>query len=167
LAKNYNISLKRHPTKGIEVRSDDVVEIAVNGVREIYTAIQKPVFTEDTGLFIKSLHGFPGTYSGWVYSKIGTRGILDLLKSDAPRSAIFRTAIAFKTKSKERTFTGTCAGTISKNERGESGFAYDKIFVPSGYPSTFAERIELKNQLSHRYKALTELFSYIRDNVCV
>lgn len=165
VAKEYNITLKQHPTKGIEIRSDDVEDIAVNSVREIYTALKKPVFVEDTGLFIDSLHGFPGAYSGWVYKKIGTKGILNLLTPDKQRTAIFKTAIALKTETKEKIFSGVCKGKISEKEKGDSGFAYDKVFIPLGYNSTFAERIELKNQLSHRYRALTELFTYVRRKV--
>ena len=53
-------------------------------------------------------------------------------------------------------FRGKCQGTISLEPRGEKGFGYDPIFVPDGEHQTFAESIELKNKLSHRYKALLE-----------
>ena len=159
------VQLKRYPTKGAEIRSDSVEEIALESARNIYKKLKKPVFVEDTGLFIKSLNGFPGTYSGWVHNKIGTRGILSLLSGVSDRSAVFRTAIAFVSSQEASTFLGECPGTISFEERGDSGFAYDKIFIPSGFKHTFAQRIELKTKLSHRYKALMKFFGFLRSKL--
>ncbi len=174
VADKYNIKLIHYlEGKGIELRSDDVEEIAADSVRQVYSALRKPVFVEDTGLFIHSLNGFPGTYSSWVYNKIGLKGILALLKEyetsndgsknnrEDIRSAYFKTAIAFKSAEEERIFEGICKGSIAESIKGTSGFAYDKIFIPEGYNRTFAENIQLKNQLSHRYKALVKLFEYV------
>jgi XTP/dITP diphosphohydrolase len=53
---------------------------------------------------------------------------------------------------------GTCEGRIISAPRGGGGFGYDPLFVPNGYELTFAELGEtVKNTLSHRAKALTQL----------
>ena len=45
--------------------------------------------------------------------------------------------------------------------RGKNGFGYDPLFVPVGFEQTFAELGEdVKNQLSHRAKALAKLKDY-------
>lgn len=55
-------------------------------------------------------------------------------------------------------FEGACEGRIGFGPRGRGGFGYDPLFVPSGYEQTFGELSEaVKNQLSHRAKALAKL----------
>ena len=49
-------------------------------------------------------------------------------------------------------------GTIAEEPRGNEGFGYDPVFVPAGFDHTFAEMpIELKNQISHRARAVVAL----------
>ena len=55
-------------------------------------------------------------------------------------------------------FEGTCEGRIGFAPRGQGGFGYDPLFVPSSYQGTFAELgEEVKNRLSHRAQALAKL----------
>ena len=55
-------------------------------------------------------------------------------------------------------FEGACEGRIGFAPRGRGGFGYDPLFMPSGYERTFGELREgVKNQLSHRAKALEKL----------
>ncbi len=146
-----------------EIRSDSIEEIAKESVEAAYGGLGKPVFVEDTGLFIDALNGFPGTYSAWVQAKLGCSGILKLLEGVEDRKAKFEACIAFHNGNGIKTFKGVCEGRIAENERGESGFGYDPIFIPKGESSTFAESIELKNKYSHRYKSLLELISYLEN----
>jgi XTP/dITP diphosphohydrolase len=55
-------------------------------------------------------------------------------------------------------FEGVCEGRIGFAPRGQNGFGYDPLFIPLGHDQTFAELGEaVKNQLSHRAKALAKL----------
>ena len=55
-------------------------------------------------------------------------------------------------------FEGTCEGRIGFAPRGQGGFGYDPLFIPNGYEPTFGELgEEVKNQLSHRARALAKL----------
>jgi XTP/dITP diphosphohydrolase len=48
--------------------------------------------------------------------------------------------------------------------RGQGGFGYDPLFIPEGHEATFAELgEEVKNQMSHRGRALALLRSRIGD----
>lgn len=59
-----------------------------------------------------------------------------------------------------RLFEGVCAGTIQPVASGQGGFGYDPLFVPDGFQHSFAELgEELKNRISHRARALTQLRS--------
>lgn len=161
-----------------EIRSDDLSEIAEEAATVAYSKLKKPVFVEDTGLFIDALNGFPGTYSGWVQKKIGNKGILKLLESEETadkesksnekkeknRAARFETVVCFTADGKEFVnFRGICEGTIAEKPRGVSGFGYDPIFIPAGHKKTFAENIELKNKLSHRYKSIMLFIEYLNN----
>ncbi len=161
----YNIDVIHFLFEYREIRSDNLEEIALNALAVAYTKIKKPVFVEDSGLFINVLNGFPGTYSGWVFKKIGAVGILDIMKGKSERSAAFMTCIAFNDETATRTFLEKCDGSISYETKGEHGFGYDSIFIPNGKTQTFAQSIELKNTLSHRYKALKALANYINSKL--
>lgn len=156
------IALKHFQFSHNEIRSDSVGEIAEEAASAAYIQSKKPAFVEDTGLFIDSLNGFPGTYSAWVQGKIGNKGLLKLLENEKSRKAKFKTCIAFYDGKSMKIFGGGCDGEISENERGKSGFGYDSIFIPKDETSTFAENIELKNKYSHRYKSLLELIKYLK-----
>ena len=61
------------------------------------------------------------------------------------------------------TFEGLVEGRIVDLPRGASGFGYDPVFQPNGFPQTFAEMApELKNNISHRAKAITALREALR-----
>ena len=156
ILKKIDIRLTHFPFEYRELRSDSLEEIAEDAVKEAHRRCGKPVFVEDAGLFIDALDGFPGTFSGWVQKKIGNMGILKLMDGveEKRRSARFEARIAYHDGERITIHPGTCKGLIAKEARGTGGFGYDPIFVPEGHSQTFAENIQLKNNLSHRYKSL-------------
>jgi XTP/dITP diphosphohydrolase len=104
--------------------------------------------------------------------------LLRLLKNVPPhkRTARFRCVLALTALSSEtpvsaspvccadelelctQLFEGVCEGRIGFEPSGRGGFGYDPLFVPTGYDETFAELGEaVKNQLSHRAKALAKV----------
>lgn len=55
-------------------------------------------------------------------------------------------------------FEGDCEGWIDFAPRGVNGFGYDPLFIPISYTQSFAELGDtVKNQLSHRARALNQL----------
>ena len=54
--------------------------------------------------------------------------------------------------------TGEIKGKIINTKRGNKGFGYDPIFIPTGYQKTFGEMDhELKISIDHRFKAFKKL----------
>ncbi|MCX8200329.1 MAG: XTP/dITP diphosphatase [Candidatus Micrarchaeota archaeon] len=152
----HGIMLVHTPLHYPEVRAESCEEVAREAVRSLarVRGLKRPFIVEDSGLFIDALNGFPGTYSKWAYEKIGLKGILALMRGARARSARFVSSIGYYDGRRLRVFTGTVDGTIAKRIRGESGFAYDPLFIPKGYKFSFAENMTLKSTLSHRKRAV-------------
>ncbi len=133
-----------------EIQSNSLHDIALNKARDAFSKFKKPIIIEDDGLFIDSLEGFPGPYSSYIFKTIGNKGILNLLKNN--RKAKFISIITYCDKTILESFDGKLNGKISRIQKGK-GWGYDPIFVPNNSKKTFAE-MNVKNELSHRYKAL-------------
>ena len=143
----------------LEIQSNDLEEIASSALALILQNTQKPVFVEDSGLFIHELNGFPGPYSSYVFETLGVEGILKLMEGAKSRKAEFRSSVAFGMEGKWlANFSSATEGTIQLQARGEKGFGFDPIFIPMWTQKTFAE-MELKEKTvySHRSKALSKL----------
>ena len=141
----------------IEIQADSIKEIAHQKAIDAFLKCKKPVIIEDDGLFINSLHGFPGPFSSYIYNTIGNNGILKLVKAN--RSAKFQSVIGFCDKKKKPIiFEANVRGKISKKLRGK-GWGYDPIFVPTGKSKTYGE-LANKNELSHRYQGLKKFANW-------
>ncbi len=155
MLKEFGINIERVELKISEVRGTNE-EIAMDAALKAYSIIKEPLIVEDSGLFINALNGFPGEFSKWVYNKIKPEGILKLMEGVKDRSAYFKAVVAYTDGKEIKTFTGIVEGSISYEEKGNKGFAFDVIFVPEGYSKTFAEMPEVKAKISHRVKAFKE-----------
>jgi XTP/dITP diphosphohydrolase len=144
-----------------EIQSQDLNKIAKESVRYVYNQLKKPVFLEDSGLFISALNGFPGPYSSFVYKTIGLQGILNLMKNIKERTAKFISVVAYHDGNTPQTFQGTILGKISERPQGNAGFGYDPIFIPEAHTKTFAQIPEIKAKLSHRIKAIDKFKAWL------
>lgn len=124
-------------------------------------------FADDTGLIIDALNGAPGVYSARYAgeekdSEKNMEKVLKELKNSTSREASFKTVISLNINSKRLLFEGIVEGKITYEKRGTNGFGYDPIFIPTGYDQTFAQLpIQIKNEISHRGKALQKLIQYL------
>lgn len=164
-----NYDLRQIDIEVKEIRHNDIVEIAKHSLVTLQDKYKKPIFVEDSGLFINALKGFPGPYSSFVQRKIGNEGILKLMNGAEDRTATFKSAIAFCTPDNDSVcFLGETPGnitTITTEERGTKNFSYDPIFVPLGEDRTFGEMIvKEKNEFSHRGKALQSFKEWLTKN---
>ena len=124
------------------------------------------VFADDSGLEIDYLGKEPGIYSARYLGedtpyKIKNQKILERMEGvpKEKRTARFVCAIAAADKHGEICVTrGTIEGYIGWEPSGANGFGYDPIFYLDEYGCSTAELSpELKNQLSHRGKALSAM----------
>lgn len=138
--------------------------------RYIYEKFGVDCFADDTGLEVEALDGAPGVYSARYAgeecdSEANMQKLLQNLTGKSNRNAQFRTVIALIIKGEEKLFNGIVKGTITEEKRGDSGFGYDPVFVPEGFSESFAQMSgDMKNSISHRYRAALELSNYLKEN---
>jgi XTP/dITP diphosphohydrolase len=133
----------------------------------IAAATGEAAVADDTGLAVDALDGAPGVYSARFAGEGATYAdnvakLLKELDGVAPdrRTARFETvALVRWPDGREVAASGAVEGVIATEARGDGGFGYDPIFVPSeGDGRTFAElRPEEKHALSHRGRAFRAL----------
>lgn len=127
---------------------------------------QMPVLAEDSGLELDALGGLPGLRSArfagaGATAERNNAKLLRLLDGvpDQERTARYRAvAVLLLPSGAELVGEGVWEGHIAAGPRGEGGFGYDPLFVPSGETRTAAELSEAeKNEISHRSRALRDL----------
>jgi len=168
LLSDYHIAVEPARIKKREIQSEELEEIAKESALSAYQLLKRPLFVEDSGLFIKALNGFPGPYSSYTYKKIGLDGILKLMSGQDDRDAEFVSQIAYVDQSGViKLCRGVCEGIIAHEAKGSGGFGFDPIFIPKGQTKTFGEMtIGEKNQFSHRAKATRILAKLLLDPSC-
>ena len=122
-----------------------------------------PALADDSGLVVAALGGAPGIYSArWAgpskdFASAMARVEREL--GDHDRSATFVAVLALAWPDGHlEAFRGEVRGRLVWPPRGERGFGYDPMFVPSGGSSTFGEMDPVdKHKISHRARAFTKL----------
>jgi XTP/dITP diphosphohydrolase len=126
---------------------------------------------DDSGLEVDALGGAPGVLSARYTGESATdaeriEALLSALTlvDESKRSARFVSAIVIADRKREilNVSVGECDGRIALAAHGDGGFGYDPVFIPNGGDLTFAElKPEIKNQISHRARALATTRAYL------
>lgn len=123
-------------------------------------------FADDSGLEVDALDGAPGVYTArYAGPQCDFDDNMDkllrelALRPEKARTARFVCVVTLINGGVVRQFRGVLEGQIALEKRGELGFGYDPVFIPNEYPQmTLAELGEdVKNGISHRYKALMQM----------
>ncbi|MFO7883032.1 MAG: RdgB/HAM1 family non-canonical purine NTP pyrophosphatase [Kosmotogaceae bacterium] len=151
----------------VEENGDTFLQNAIKKV-EAFKEQSVYLLSDDSGLEIECLKGFPGVKSARYLEDASyhekMESILKKLKNCENRTARFRCSAIFYDPFNENYFAseGYVKGTISRTIKGKKGFGYDPIFVPDGYNKTFGELgHDVKSKISHRVNAFKKLFSLI------
>ena len=157
-------------TDDIPETADTLEGNALMKARYIHERYGTDCFADDTGLEVETLDGAPGVYSARYAGeecdpKANMNKLLDNLTGKTDRNAQFRTVIALIIDGEEKLFEGNVKGIISNEKMGDAGFGYDPIFIPEGFSESFAQMSsEMKNSISHRYRATEKLCKYLKEN---
>ena len=163
----------------------NVSEVAETGTTFIENAIIKArhaaketgcaAIADDSGLEVDFLQGAPGIYSARFAGEGATdaENIDKLLAAmdgvpEAQRSARFHCVLVMMRHENDPTLLvchGLWEGSILTQRHGDNGFGYDPIFwVPEDQCASAQLDPSRKKQLSHRGKALQQLFSALKAN---
>ena len=163
------VEILSRPSEIPEVIEDapDLLGNACLKAQAVVKATGMPAIADDTGLEVEALNGEPGVLSARyagpdAQSEDNIQKLLGELSNVTvdKRGAQFRTVIVVLWPDKTYvTAEGIVSGKIALSPRGNLGFGYDSIFLPSEVTGrTFGEISDSeKNKISHRSRALTEI----------
>lgn len=126
-------------------------------------ALNCAVLADDSGLCVDALHGAPGIYSARFSGegeKANRKLLLARLDGICDRAAHFECAVCLYTPDGKTLFgEGRTYGKILQEEIGTAGFGYDPLFYSDDLKKSFGiASEEEKNSVSHRFRALSDLF---------
>ncbi|MDJ0684101.1 MAG: RdgB/HAM1 family non-canonical purine NTP pyrophosphatase [Alphaproteobacteria bacterium] len=123
-----------------------------------------PSLADDSGLAVSALGGDPGIYSArWAGPEKDFRLAMEKVNramgDAADRSARFVCVLSLAWPDGHiESFEGTVSGDLVWPPRGDRGFGYDPIFIPTGGTITFGEMDpDRKHAISHRAVAFEKL----------
>lgn len=153
--------------KNIKETGKSFKENALIKAENVFNKLKISCISDDSGLEIEFLQGYPGIYSSRYLKNKKTQDniqkILFSLKNVLNRKARLICVFCLKTKKKITFFEGILYGNIAHEKKGIYGFDYDSIFIPKGHKKTLAQlSIEEKNKISHRYQAFKKLNNLIK-----
>lgn len=132
------------------------------------------VIADDSGLEVDALKGEPGVYSARYAGPDATdadnRTRLKAELGKLPPATFhgrFRCCLVLALDGKALHIThGTVEGQLRLTEQGTGGFGYDSLFQPDGFADTFGVlAAEVKNQLSHRARALEQMRAWMSEHL--
>lgn len=128
------------------------------------TASGMPALADDSGLCVNALSGEPGIYSArWAGPSkdfnIAMTRVAGELGDHEDRSAYFVCALCLAwPDGHTEAFQGEVHGDLVWPARGDRGFGYDPMFIPTGFDITFGEMDpDRKHGMSHRHHAFVQL----------
>ncbi|MFC0267091.1 RdgB/HAM1 family non-canonical purine NTP pyrophosphatase [Kushneria aurantia] len=133
-----------------------------------------PALADDSGLAVDALGGAPGIHSARYADAHGddqanNRKLLEALAEvpEGQRGAQYHCVLVYLRHAEDPVpivVHSSWAGEILSLPRGEGGFGYDPLFwVPDQGASAAELSAELKNRISHRGRALTELIERLGE----
>lgn len=168
ILKDYGytgVSMLEYLKKDIDIIEDGVTyeENAVLKAKTISKLTNKIVIADDSGLEVESMPNELGVYTARFRNDLTQYQRNELLIETCKERNNFKAKyvaciVLIKPDGNQYTFYGEMVGSISKHQKGESGFAYDPVFFLEEENRTVAElSLEEKNKYSHRGKALKKL----------
>lgn len=148
------------------------VENSLHKARHCAKFTGLPALADDSGICVNALGGQPGIYSARYAGEpksdqANLDKLLDIMRSETNRNAYFYCSLVFVRSNNDPQpiiAEGIFNGEIAREAKGHNGHGYDPIFFVPEYNVCVAELNEtLKNKISHRGIALTELITKLTN----
>ena len=158
--------------------SDEIIENgntfeenALIKARAVCEKLSAVAVADDSGIEVYALDMRPGIYSARYAGEDANdeerniKLLSELEGKEDMRARYVCAAAVCLPDGKEYVCRGVIEGTIIKDARGDGGFGYDPIFVPTGFDRTMAQLSkDEKNTISHRAIAFNKLKDYLESN---
>ncbi len=122
-----------------ELQGLDPIGIADHKVHQAWDKIGKPLFVLDQSLYIKCLNDFPGPLIKWFWESVTLLKICKIAETFNDYEIRTEIIITYYDGIEVRHFRGEVFGTIPSEPRGDKGWGWDPIFIPSGHEKTYGE----------------------------
>lgn len=169
----FNIKVYSLKDLNIEVDPEETGKTfkdnALIKAQEIAKFTDKVIISDDSGLEIEALDGFPGIMSARFLEPKSYEekfvAINKMLEGKENRNARFNCTLCLYNFKKEPIFfEGLSHGHILHSSNGQNGFGYDPIFFSDDLKKSFALATpEEKNSVSHRGRAIEKLIKYLKE----
>jgi XTP/dITP diphosphohydrolase len=171
------LGLSVHSQSEFDIREADephstFVENALAKARHAARLSGLPALADDSGICVDALSGAPGVQSARLAGEPrsderNNRKLLELISGVSDRRAHYYCVIVLVRHALDPEpilCQAEWHGELLRGPRGSGGFGYDPLFLIPELGQTGAELpLELKNQISHRGKALAQLVVKLRE----
>ena len=160
-AKMVGIDIPHKKVDVDEIQSLDMQEIIAKKAKQAYQILQMPVIIEDTFLTFDAMGRMPGPFVKWFVEELGLDAMCLLARTqDGKNGATAGAIIAYYDGVNMHLFSSSLRGTIATSPCGDSGFGWNRIFVPKGATITLGE---MDDTTFTRYYAQIKPFHKVRQ----
>ena len=142
---------------------DAVYEVLKNGYYDMTSKIEYWIMVEDTSFTIETEGGFPGTFIKYYLESMSLEHI-SMRNINSTAQSIVSMGICKFTQMTDiipYVFEGIVEGQIC-SPKGNNGFGYDSIFIPTGSKLTNAEMTtEQKMEYNPRINCLSQIITFL------
>jgi len=138
LFEKRNIQISCVTYKINEIQCLDMKEIVTDKVKKAFKVLKRPVFVEQTGLYIEDFGGLLGGLTETIWATLGADKFCDFFGSRQNTNAKAVTVIGYCDGKTVRLFEQSLNGSISKMPEGNKEFQWDCVFIPKDESKTIA-----------------------------
>jgi XTP/dITP diphosphohydrolase len=173
LLRPHGVAVVSAATLGLPEPAEDAPDFAGNArIKAVAaaTATGLPALSDDSGFCVAALDGAPGVHSArWAGPSkdfaAAMATVHERIGDNQDRRAWFIAALCLAwPDGHTETFLGRIDGAVVWPPRGDKGFGYDPMFVPTGDQHTFGEmEPDEKHAVSHRARAFIQVLTSCFD----
>jgi XTP/dITP diphosphohydrolase len=150
-----------------ELQTQDTARLVKDKTMKAFQEVGRPLFVEHTGLYITHLKGLPGGLTQLFWDTLQAERFADLFGKTSNPSVVAKTVIGYTDARQFFIFEGEITGRIAEEPRGSRDFQWDCVFIPDGFPKTFAEMGTAKNDISMRRIAMDKFSHFLVEKMRV
>ncbi|SET57115.1 non-canonical purine NTP pyrophosphatase [[Clostridium] polysaccharolyticum] len=164
LFTQHNMEVACVPYKINEIQCLEMKDIVADKVKKAFYELKRPVFVEQTGLYIEEFGRLPGGLTEIMWESLGAEKFCGFFGRRKNVNAKAVTVVGYCDGKSVMMYETTIDGRIASKPEGDRDYQWDCIFIPTGQKETVAVLQEKKLWGSIRHKALALFIAeYVRN----